>query len=119
MWDRTGSIIAKGCVDGSVVVWSVADKKPHLLLGPDGGVREPRISPDGKWIATVGDGHVRLWPMPDLTKQPLHLLPHEELLAKLKRLTNLRVVPSEESSTGYGVEPDFDAYRGWAEVPEW
>jgi len=119
MHDRTGSIIAKGCVDGSVVVWSVADEKTHLLMGHDSAVGVPRISPDGKWIATISDEDVRLWPMPDLTKQPLHLLPHEELLAKLKSLTNLRAVPTDENYTGYKIEVDESAYRGWDEVPEW
>ncbi len=43
------------------------------------------------------DQTVRLWPMPDLSKPPLHTLPREELIAKLKTLTNLRVVRDEES----------------------
>jgi len=34
-------------------------------------------------------------------------------------MTNLRAVPDEESYTGYRLEPDFSAYRGWAEVPTW
>jgi hypothetical protein len=57
--------------------------------------------------------------MPDLTKPPLHTLPYDELMAKLKALTNLRAVPDEESHTGYRIEPDFTAYRGWATVPTW
>ena len=40
-------------------------------------------------------------------------------MATLDTLTNLRAVPDEESYTGYTIEPDFTAYRGWAEVPEW
>ena len=28
---------------------------------------------------------IRLWPMPDLSRPPLHTLPHDELLAKLRR----------------------------------
>jgi hypothetical protein len=57
--------------------------------------------------------------MPDLSKPPLHTLPYEELMAQLEALTNLRVVPDDESSTGYRVEADMDAYRGWATTPEW
>jgi hypothetical protein len=57
--------------------------------------------------------------MPDLSKPSLHTLPHDELIVKLKTLTNLRAVPSDESYSGYAIEPDFSAYRGWAEVPEW
>jgi len=30
------------------------------------------------------DTTIRLWPMPDLSKPPLHTLPREELIAKLK-----------------------------------
>ena len=40
-------------------------------------------------------------------------------MTKLRALTNLRAVPDPESYTGYSIEPDFTAYRGWAEVPEW
>jgi hypothetical protein len=38
--------------------------------------------------------------MPDLSKPPLHTLPRAELIAKLKTLTNLRVVRDEEFATG-------------------
>ena len=39
--------------------------------------------------------------MPDLSRPPLHTLPHDELIAKLKTLTTLRVVRDEESSTDW------------------
>ena len=115
----TGSIVASASQDGSVQVWSVTEQKPHLLLGYEGPVGEPVISPDGKWVATSRDGVIRLWPMPDLSAPPFHTLPLGELLTKLKSLTNVRAVPDEEFSTGYRIAPDFTAYRGWAEVPEW
>ncbi len=72
----------------------------------------------GHSIASAGeDGTVRLWPMPDLSKPPLHTLPHDELIAKLKTLTNLRVVRDEESAIGWklGVGP----FPGWESLPEW
>ena len=53
----------------------------------------------------------------DLDKPPLHTLPHDELIAKLHSLTNLRVVRDAESSTGWKVE--IGPFPGWAEVPEW
>jgi len=81
-------------------------------------VRSVAISPDLEWVASSGqDETLRLWPMPDLTKPPLHTLPHDELIAKLHTLTNLRVVRDEESSTGWKVE--IGPFPGWAEVPEW
>ena len=48
---------------------------------------------------------------------PLHTLPHDELLAKLKTLTNLRVVRDEESPTGWTLT--HDPFPGWATVPTW
>jgi len=51
-------------------------------------VRTLAVDPLGRWIASGGsDTTVRLWPMPDLSKPPLHTLPREELIAKLKALT--------------------------------
>jgi hypothetical protein len=55
--------------------------------------------------------------MPDLDKPPLHTLPHEELIAKLKSLTNIRAVRDPESSTGWSF--GLDPFPGWKEVPEW
>jgi hypothetical protein len=55
--------------------------------------------------------------MPDLDTPPLHTLPHDELIAKLKSLTNLRAVRDPESSTGWTIE--VGPFPGWQEVPEW
>jgi len=57
--------------------------------------------------------------MPDLDKPPFHTLPYRQLMDKLEALTNLRVVRDDTSHTGYTIEPDFTAYRGWETVPEW
>ncbi len=72
----------------------------------------------GHSIASAGeDTTVRLWPMPDLSKPPLHTLPRDELIAKLKTLTNLRVVRDEESSTGWKLT--VGPFPGWETVPSW
>ncbi len=55
--------------------------------------------------------------MPDLSKTPLQTLPHDELIAKLKTLTNLRVVRDEESITGWKLE--VGPFPGWETVPTW
>jgi hypothetical protein len=55
--------------------------------------------------------------MPDLSKPPLHTLPHEELLARLKSLTNLRVVRAPESPAGWKI--DVGPFPGWKDVPTW
>ncbi len=78
---------------------------PHLLIGHSRGITAIAISPDGRWVATgSADRTIRVWPMPDVSQPPLHTLPHEDLLDKLRSLTNLAVVPDEESSTGWKVK---------------
>jgi len=122
IWTQTfspdGTVWASGEEDGSIWVGRTDGGEPHVLLGPQGAAWAS-ISPDLKWIASssLEDKSLRLWPMPDLSKPPLHALPHDELIAKLKTLTNIRVVRDAESSTGWKVE--VGPFPGWAEVPEW
>jgi len=105
--------------DGTIMVGRIEGGDPHLLLGHEGGPWFPAtISPDNQWVASGGsDRTIRLWPMPDLDKPPLHVLPHAELIAKLKTLTNLRVVRDEAEPGGWKLE--IGPFPGWAEVPEW
>ena len=53
--------------------------------------------------------------MSDLSKPPLHTLARDELIAKLKSLTNLRAVRDPSSDTGWKVE--VGPFPGWATVP--
>ena len=55
--------------------------------------------------------------MPDLAKPPFHALPYDELMARLDRLTNVRVVEDEASPTSYKL--DVGPFPGWMDVPEW
>ena len=111
-WMLTGSI------DGLVRIGPISGEEPHLLYGHRGLVRDVAVSPDGRWIASGGDdGTVRLWPMPDMSRPPLHTLPHDELIAKLHSLTNLRIIEDPETSTGWKL--DYAPFPGWEEVPEW
>jgi WD40 repeat protein len=99
------------------LVGRIEGGEPHLLLGHEGIVGMATVSPDGRWIASSEDGNLRLWPMPDLSKPPLHTLPHDELIAKLKSLTNLRAVRDPSSSTGWSIE--IGPFPGWRDVPTW
>lgn len=53
--------------------------------------------------------------MPEGT--PFHTLPYEEVLNRIRGMTNLRVVPDESSGIGYRVE--IGPFPGWAKLPEW
>jgi WD40 repeat protein len=116
--DSSGKVAVTGDDEGIIRVGYVTSREPHVLVGHEGPIDKVAISPDLRWVASTGeDNTLRLWPMPDLDKPPLHTLPHDELIAKLKSLTNLRAVPDETSSTGWKIE--VGPFPGWAEVPEW
>lgn len=54
--------------------------------------------------------------MPALSKRPLHTLPHDELLARLRSMTNLEVAEDRESSSGWTLE--VGPFPGWTRVSE-
>jgi WD40 repeat protein len=116
--DPSGRVAATGDNDGAVRVGSLSGGAPHLLLGHEGPVTEIAISPDLHWVGSMGeDGTLRLWPMPDLEKPPLHTLTHNELITKLHSLTNLRAVRDPDEPTGWTIE--LGPFPGWTEVPTW
>jgi hypothetical protein len=101
----------------------VSGEEPHLLLGHDSEVSLLAVDPLGRYVASAGADRsggtfsVRLWPMPDLSKPPLHTLPRSELIAKLETLTNFRLVRDPESSTGWTLT--HEPFQGWETVPTW
>jgi DNA-binding winged helix-turn-helix (wHTH) protein/WD40 repeat protein len=115
--DPSGRIVATGSADGIVRVGPATGEEPHLLLGHSGEVVAVAVSPDGRWLASAAGDEIRLWPMPDVTKPPLHTVPRAELLRRLDTWTNLRVVADPASSTGWTLE--VGPFGGWKNVPEW
>ena len=116
--DQSGTVAVTGDSKGIIRVGSVTGEEPHLLLGHNNTIMKLAIDPLGRWIASAGqDGTLRLWPMPDLSKPPLHTLPRIELITKLKTLTNLRVVRDDDSPTGWTLT--HDPFPGWETVPTW
>jgi WD40 repeat protein len=114
---RSGRIIVTGGHDGILRVGPVTGEEPHLLLGHKGPITGLAVSPDERWIASSSDESITIWPMPDVTKPPLHTLPHAELMATLDALTNLRVVRDPAEPTGWKLE--VGPFPGWKDVPTW
>ena len=116
--DASGAVLVTGDKDGIVRVGRLAGEEPHLLVGHKGYIFGVAISQDLGRIASTGeDNTLRLWPMPDLDKPPLHTLPHGELMAKLKSLTNLRAVRDPKTGTDWKIE--LGPFPGWKDVPSW
>jgi len=115
--DASGELIATGDTSGVVRVGRWDQEAPHLLLGARGVVSSVDFSPDGRWVAATSGADIWLWPMPDLTRPPLQALPHDELVAKLDGLTNLRLAEDRTASRGYRM--DAGPFPGWASVPNW
>ena len=116
--DPSGTIAAIADFDGVLHVGRLSAEKPHLLFGHEGPVSRVAFSPDRHWIASIGeDQTLRLWPMPDLDRPPLNALPYDELLTRLRSLTNIRAVRDPASATGWSIA--LDLFPGWKEVPAW
>ena len=116
VWGPSEQVIT-GSRDGIVRVGKLTGEEPHLLMGHEGTVVGLQLEPGGRWIASGGDdGTVRMWPMPE--GQPFHTLSHDELLERLRAVTNYRVV--EDAATPGGYRLDFEPFKGWkGEPPRW
>ncbi|MEJ2086344.1 MAG: WD40 repeat domain-containing protein, partial [Acidobacteriota bacterium] len=119
--DPTGTIAVTLPYWGPLQVGRVDGGPVHLLVDDDPGTfGGAAVSPDSRWIGTLvgqAETKIRLWPMPDVDQPPLQTLSREELLEKLKALTNVRVVADEASNTGWKL--DIDPFPGWEELPTW
>jgi WD40 repeat protein len=116
--DPTETLLATGSVDGTVRIGPASGGEPYLFFGHKGNLFALAFSPDGRWLASGGeDLKIRLWPVPDMTKPPLHTLPHDALLRRLRTFTNLRAIRDSQSVTGYKLE--IGPFPGWATTPEW
>ena len=108
-------VLVTGGLDGVIRVGPTSGEEPHLLVGHR-GIPNVRLSRDGKWIASGSyDGTLRLWPWPE--GRPVQTLPHDELISKLRSLTNYRAVPDAASVTGYSLAAG--RFPGWEESPSW
>ena len=116
--DPGNTLVATGSCDGTMRIGPTSGEEPRLLLGQEGegAISSSAFSPDGRWIAASGESfRIYVWPVPDISKPPLHRRSHDELLALLRSHTNLEALPDPASSTGYRLE--VGRFRAWAAMP--
>jgi WD40 repeat protein len=116
--DPTGKAVATGSAEGIVRIGPAAGGEPHVFFARASSAHQNvAFSADGRWVASSAEApSVRLWPVPDLTRTPLHKRTHDEVLATLHSWTNLRAVKDPQSPTGWKLEPG--PFPGWAKLPE-
>jgi WD40 repeat protein len=102
-FDPTSRWVITGDTEGIVRVGPITGETPHLLFGHHSAI-VLAVSPDGRWIASsdANEPTVCLWPMPEAP--PLQTLPYDELMARLRAMTSLRVVRHATSPQGYRLD---------------
>lgn len=113
--NHSGTIIA--AYGGGTLTIGETTREHRYVIPKRGNTSGLAISPNDKWVLSDAGPEIRLFPMPDLSRPPLHTLPHDELMSRLDGMTNVRAVHDPESSTGYKLEAG--PFPGWQQVPRW
>jgi WD40 repeat protein len=115
-FDPSDTKLLTGDLDGIVRVGPISGEDPQLLLGHGGGIGTVLVSPDGKWIlSSDSKSTLQLWPMP--VDNALSDLPYDEMVNRLRDLTNVRAMADKNSPNGYHIQ--YGAFAGWNKTPNW
>jgi hypothetical protein len=97
-FDRKAKLVALGGWGDEVNVWDLeSGREWRLPVAEEGGTKVVFIDPLGRWLLI----NRTAWSLP---LDPVFSgLPTEEMLARLRTLTNVRVVPDEAEADGFRV----------------
>lgn len=111
--DSTVSLMISACPQGELEVLDMAAGNRLQIPLHDKRGWIVAIDPKGRWLASSTRGDFKLMSPP--TGQVLGDLPSEQYLDLLHSLTNLRVVPSSTTETGYTFT--LEDNLGWGHLP--
>lgn len=88
---------------GFVSVFSLDTGDEVRLRGQSSGWGNfgAHFDPHARWLLTRGERSLRKWPLP--LEPSVEFMAHEDLVAHLRSLTNVRIVPDETKPEGYGL----------------
>jgi WD40 repeat protein len=114
--NRDQSLLALGFWGPELYVVPLTGGEPHLLGGCEGPtIMDLEFDPRGRYLAANTGNAIWFLPMP--RGDSWLYLPRDTFLERLRSFTNVRVLPDDQTPTGYSISRE--EFPGWDHSPDW